>query len=325
MSMQAIQDFFSALQLNIFGKIVVILAAVAIVVGIYFLITAFVPLVPRKYKKTVKEYDAKGKKRATAASGLETSLQGLSKKMSKHIHMTAIERSEMNKALRLSDMTETPEEYKAYMLFSALVFFIMALFIFLLGFLIPVEGMFKTGTRVIAVMLVVVGIVMYFYNKRKINKRKQQAIIEIERELPRFVSYLSNAFATEESSVLSILEHYTSYEARFGAELKMTIVDAKSGGFDRAMAALDTRCNSDQLKMVTHGLSAANRGDDVVYYFNMLERDFSAFEVAALRKNIKTIPQQLRVPKLLMMISVFAALFYPIIMSVVESIKLFFT
>jgi len=315
----------TSIQLTWPGRICIILAVIAAIAGFYVLLTGFVPLVPKRYQKTVKSFKERGTSHSHVAGNIEASLQRVSKKLAKHIHINDIERSEMSKALRLSDITESPEEYKAYMYISAAIFFIMAILVFVIGALLPLEGIFKTGTRVVAVALVIAGLAMYWLNKRKINARKEQAIIEIERELPRFVSYLNHALQSEESSVLGILDRYIANEDRFGAELRMAIVDAKSSNFQRAMTAWEMRCASDQLKQVTHGLIAANNGDDVIYYFEMLERDFTNFEIAALRKNVKTVPQQLRLPKLLLLISVFAALFFPIIASIAESVKLFFT
>ena len=317
-------DWLKLYELSGMAKLLIVLAVFGFIIGIYVLMTGFVPLVPKKYRQNVKNFKGNGVKKAKAAGNVEASLQRFSKKLAQHIHMTDIEYSEMQKALRLSDMTETPQEYKAYMYIATGVFFAIALLVLILSFVVPLNDFYSSGTKVIAAAVAAAGVVMYILNKRKLNARKREAITEIERELPRFVSYLNNALQTEQSSVLAVLERYIANEDRFQAELKMTIVDAKSSNFNKAVAAWDARCNSDQLKMVTHGLISANDGNDVRYYFAMLERDFSAFEVAALRKSIKTIPQQMRVPKMLLMISVFAALFYPILYTVFSSVSLFF-
>ena len=317
-------DFMKLYELSPFAKLLIVLGVIGVIAGAYILLTGFIPLVPKRYRKNVKDFKETGISKTHASGNVEASLQRFSKQLATHIHMSAIERAEMQKALRLSDMTETPEEYKAYMYIATGVFLLLAFVVFMFGIILPLNDFYKTGTKVIAVAVSAAGLAMYFINKRKINARKRDAIIEIERELPRFVSYLNNALQTEQSSVLAILERYIANEDRFQAELKMTIVDAKSANFNKAMAAWDARCNSDQLKMVTHGLISANDGNDVRYYFAMLERDFSAFEVAALRKSVKSIPQQMRLPKMLLMISVFAALFYPILYTVLKSVALFF-
>ncbi len=110
----------------------------------------------------------------------------------------------------------------------------------------------------------------------------------------------------------------------FDEALSRTIVDAKTSNFTAAMTRWEQRTSSERLQRVVKGLINANEGDDVRIYFEMLERDFNAFEVTLLKRSLKTIPERMRLPKLLLYSAVAITLFFPILMQVIESFQMFF-
>jgi hypothetical protein len=79
------------------------------------------------------------------------------------------------------------------------------------------------------------------------------------------------------------------------------------------------------MKMVIHGLISAYHGDDVILYFAMLEKDFTAFEINRLKKSIKTIPQRMQIPKILIFTAIAMAMFTPLAMQIVDSFKSIFS
>lgn len=314
-------NFISSIELSTFGKIVVVVLAIAVLAGIYFLVTGIVSLASRKTRKTVKKYKAVGKeKKGSSMNAVDDGLQNLSKRFVPYIKMNSIARSEKEKALRISGMSYTPEEYMAYMLTVSGIFVII-------GIVFGVFGLITKMTMfvILAVGLIGLGIASYIFNNVKLSKNQKKALLDIEKELPRFVAYLNMNMAQNTETMLSLLERYTSENEMFDNELSMTIADAKTSSFDSAITRWDQRVNSDKLKQITHGLIAANNGDDVKMYFAMLERDMSAYWVSYLRSNIQTIPARMRVPKILMYAAVAIAMFYPLIMQIVESFRDVFT
>jgi hypothetical protein len=196
----------------------------------------------------------------------------------------------------------------------------------ILGGVVALAGALMSSSMFIVIGLggCGLGVFYYFYLNKVIKSDKENVVEGVDRELPRFVSFMNTALQNQNSSILAILERYTPQSERFTMELEQTIADAKTSNFSGAMARWDQRMNSDRLKRVIRGLVNANNGDDVRVYFAMLERDFNSYEMVLLKQNIKRIPERMRLPKMLMYSSVALALFFPIIMQVIESFSLFF-
>jgi hypothetical protein len=148
----------------------------------------------------------------------------------------------------------------------------------------------------------------------------KESLKEFESELPRYVAYLKQSFASK-TNVISIMEKYTCKNEYFMKEMTQTLADAKTSNFDSAMARLDQRINSDRLKMVARGLLSAYHGDDVKAYFAMLERDFTAFEINDLKRSVKSIPRKMQTAKILILVSIMITIFFPLGMEIFESFK----
>ncbi|MBQ8806230.1 MAG: hypothetical protein IJZ68_07060 [Bacteroidaceae bacterium] len=300
-------------------KVVIIFFALVFLVGVWILLSAFLPGASKRVKKNVKSFNKRGKTKL-ATTTYEGSLVELAQKLSKHIHLTDIERSEMLQALQVTGNPMTPEEYKALCYVSGGIFVGIGLIFLLIGLIFSVSlfNIFGVGGMCL-------GLFYFFWLKRALMNDRTKVVEGVDKELPRFVSFMNTALQKQNSSILSILERYTPRDETFTTELEQTIADAKTSNFAGAMARWDQRINSDRLKRVVRGLINANNGDDVRVYFAMLERDFNAFEMTMLKQNVKRIPEKMRLPKMLMYSAVALALFFPIIMQVVESFQLFFT
>lgn len=304
---------------NTFTKAVILLFAVIAFIGFWFFISSFLPRASRKARKTVKEFDSRSKAKGNGRT-FDSSLTTLAKKLAKYIHLNDIERSELLKALQITGNPMSPEEYRALCYIGGGIFVILGLLMAIVGF-----AMGSAIFKIVGIAGVGFGIIYHIHLRRAIKQEQQETIEGVDNELPRFVSFINNALQKQNSSILSIVERYIPRNERFASELGQTIADAKTSNFNGAVARWDQRMNSDRLKRVVRGLINANNGDDVRVYFAMLERDFNAYEMTILKKNVKSIPEKMRIPKMLMYSSVAVALFFPILMQVVESFKMFFT
>lgn len=295
-------------------NIVIFLLYVGVIIigliGIWFILSCTVVTPSKKSKKIVKAYLAKSKAETVKISSIDIFLDTFSKKFVKYIHLDSIKRSEMVKALYISKNPKTPEEYMAYIytVSGMVALFGLVLFLF---------------QKVIGGIVIAMAVGVYIIQNRRLTAQKKEAIENFEMELPRYTAYLKQAFKTNKN-VISVMEGYLSDNDLFVTEMNQAIADAKTSNFNGAMARLDQRVNSDRMKMVIHGLLSAFNGEEVEMYFAMLEKDFSSFEVNVLKKAIKTIPQKMQLPKILLFSSIFLTMFLPLAMQIVDSFRTIF-
>lgn len=280
------------------------------VMGCWFTVSYFVVTPSKKAKKAIKAYTAKEKDSGTKTSSIDIFLDTFSTRFVKYVHINEIKRSEMSKALYISNNPKTPEEYMAYVCTVSGIIMLFGLAVILFS-------------KLIGAGLIGLGAFTYIFNMRKLNAKKKEAIENIEMELPRYTAYLKQAFKSNKN-VISVMEGYISDNSIFVYEINQAIADAKTSNFNSAMARLDQRLNSDRMKMVIHGLISAFNGENVEMYFAMLEKDFTSFEVNVLKKAIKTIPQKMQAPKILLFTSIFLTLFLPLALEIVGSFKQIF-
>lgn len=300
-------------------KIALIVVAVLLIAAIAYTLTGIIPHAKRKTKKTLLTFNKRGEKVSKSDAAINGAFSTMSSKLAKFIHMKPVDRAATEKALAATGSSKTPEEYRAFCYLAGGMFVVLGLFILLLG-AISKQSLFY----VIGVGGVLLGLVYVFILRRRIFKEQKEIISSIDAELPRFVSFLNASFPNHQGSILSLLERYTAKDIVFDEALSRTIVDAKTSNFTAAMTRWEQRTSSERLQRVVKGLINANEGDDVRIYFEMLERDFNAFEVTLLKRSLKTIPERMRLPKLLLYSAVAITLFFPILMQVIESFQMFF-
>lgn len=300
-------------------KAVIILFALIIGFGIWVVASAFLPRSKRKARQTIEAFNKRGKEKSDGRQ-FEGGLSSAARKISKYIRLTELDHSEMSKALQITGSAYTPEEYMGLIYVSAAIFALIGVLMCLLGLISHINAFYFIG-----IAGVIFGIVYGIFLKKSLMKNKATIIEGVDNELPRFVAFVATALQKQNTSIISLLERYVPKNSQFAGELNQTIADAKTSNFTAAMARWDQRINSDRLKRVVRGLINANNGDDVRVYFAMLERDFTSYEIALLKQDVKKIPAKMRLPKMLMYSSVVLSLFFPILMQVLESFQEFFT
>lgn len=275
------------------------------ITGSWILLSSFIVLPSPKHNKTIKLYQSGNSEEKFTSNPIDTFLETYSKKFAKYIKLNPIKRSEMSKQLYMANNPKTPEEYTAYMIVVAASILIVGLILMILN-------------KFIGIVVCALAIISYIYFARQLKTNMQTSLKEFESELPRYVAYLKQSFASK-TNVINIMEKYVCKNDYFMKEMTQTLADAKTSNFDSAMARLDQRINSERLKMVIRGLTSAYHGDDVKSYFAMLERDFTAFEINDLKRSVKSIPRKMQTAKILILASIMITLFFPLVMQIIES------
>ena len=201
---------------------------------------------------------------------LEAVIFKLSAKLSQFIHMDEYKRRKLEATLKSAGIKLTPETYIARAWVKA---GLTALLI------IPSLPIFP----ILSPVILLLAITMFFRERRSADELVKQKREEIESELPRFVSTVSQELKASRD-VLSILK---SYQKNAGPglkqELEITIADMKSGNEETALTRLESRIGSTMLSDVVRGLISVKRGDNGVVYFELLSHDFKLLELQRLK------------------------------------------
>lgn len=284
-------------------KIIIIAIWLLVVIGAFYVVSGVFVTGSRKSNATVRKYFKK-KKTGSNNTVIDNMLNTAAKHMSKYVVIDDIKRSEYRKLLFLSGDVRTPEEYLAYQ-------YIFCGAVALVGLLFAIFN--KIG-----LLLVIFAVLIYIHNIRNLKKTEQEVRHEIEKELPKFVAYVKEVINTNPDA-LSVLTQYRSSNEVFERELKYTIADIRSSNFISGISRFERRIGSQQLKQVISGLISIYNGTYDKFYFTMLENDFSAEEINALKAELKKLPNKMQLPKILLVMSVMITVMTPLILTIIDT------
>ena len=181
-----------------------------------------------------------------------------------------LQKSRMQNVLNAAGLKMTPETYMAYAYLKAGSIFLLIL---------PALHVFP----LLAIMLVLLGVMVYYKETRKAEELVREKREQIEGELYRFVSTITQELKNSRD-VLSMLEHYKENAGEmFQKELDIVCADMRSSSYEAALTRFEARLNSPQLSDVVRGLIGVLRGDDGEVYFQMLTHDFKQAELQRLK------------------------------------------
>lgn len=235
--------------------------------GIYMIFKDLMGLPSGRSIKAVQVIDKRERKKT---KNMDIIINDWAIRLSKLVHLTDYGRRKLIATLISANIKLSPEAFVARAWVKAclmLLLIIPALLIFPMVF--PV--------------IVFLAVAVYFKEIRSADDMMQKRREEMEFELPRFVSTLSQELKASRN-VLSILESYKQNAGdSFKRELEITVADMKSGTYESALTRLETRLNSPPLSETIRGLIGVLRGDDGVVYFQMLAHDLKQLELQRLK------------------------------------------
>lgn len=210
-------------------------------------------------------------------------LDSFATKVALHLPMGIVKQSELQKLLAAANIQESPKEHMAQVYIRAgavLLLLIPALFIHPVLCLLPV------------------GLCWFICNHAKENLKKvgDRRKNEIEKELPRFVSYLANTLKTQRNVISCFDAYKVNYDSALTKELSVTVADMRTGNAELALQRLELRINSPYMSQLVRGLLSAMRGNDMYTYFDNLS--FELTNVWEQRLRAQALRQEPRIARM---------------------------
>lgn len=289
-------------------KILLLIVFVLLSIGLFELLSGLFRLPTLRTSRAMMDTAREDKKLSKTVDALY--MDG-AVRLSGSIKINDYKRSRMNNVLRASGLGMTPEVYMAYAYLKAGSLFILV---------IPALRIFP----LIAILLVPLGVMVYYRETRKAEEMLREKREQIEGELYRFTSTITQELKNSRD-VLSMLEHYKeNAREMFRRELDIVCADMRSGSYEAALTRFEARLNSPQLSDVVRGLIGVMRGDDGAVYFQMLTHDFKQAELQRLKAKAAKIPPKIRVFSFAMLVCFLATYFAIIGYEIIRSMGTLF-
>lgn len=284
------------------------LFGVAVAAGLFF-ITADLLKLPRLAAE--KALLSAGKREHKQMRSLDTLCLGWAIKLSRLIRMDAYKHHRLVRLLAAAGVDMTPEVYTAYTLVKpALLLLAIIPSLLILPLLAPV--------------MIVLAILVYYKESRKLQEQVAARRDKIESELPRFVATVEQELGASRD-VLTILENYKRHAGPdFASELDIVTADMRSSSYEAALTRFEGRVGSPMLSDIVRGLIGVLRGDDGRIYFQMLSHDLKQLELQRLKAQAAKIPPKIRVFSFIMLACFMLMYIVVILMQILTSLGTLF-
>lgn len=248
-------------------NIALLSAGMSLAVGLYILLANILKLPRIAVTKAVLNATRQDEKQTKI---LEVLVFDLSSKLANYIRLEEYKKRKLSSTLRSAGIKLSPETFiaRAWVKTGLIA-----------TLLIPVMPIIP----VLAPVIILLAITVFFRELRLADEILRQKREEIEYELPRFVSTISQALKASRDVTAILMSYQKSAGDSFRQELEITIADMKSGNEETALTRLEARIGSSMLSDVVRGLISVKRGDNGAMYFEMLNHDFKQVELQKLK------------------------------------------
>ena len=247
--------------------VILSVSGVFLAAGLYIILAETLKLPRLAVTKAVLSVSRQDKKQTKT---LEVIVFDLSSKLSKHIRLDDYKKRKLISTLKSAGIKLTPETYiaRAWVKTGMIA-----------TLLIPIMPILP----ILAPVIILLAIAVLFKELRLADKILRQKRDEIEYELPRFVSTVSQSLKASRDVTAILKSYQKSAGESFKQELEITIADMQSGNEETALTRLESRIGSTMLSDVVRGLISVKRGDNGAIYFEMLNHDFKQIELQKLK------------------------------------------
>lgn len=236
-----------------------------LIVAFFLIVMAFYCLLATLFKlPTFRASSTMFKKPKKKKQGTLSSIaNSFSKVVAKYIPVGMLKKAELEKTLRSADIKLTPQEYIANAVVKSVVFFIAASICLFIN-------------KVLAIISLVFAGYTFYRAYAEAGKQSNKRKLEIEKELPRFVSYMSNSLKSNRN-IIDIIDVYkANYYSVLTEELAKTVADMRTGNEEKALQRFEVRINSPLLSELVRGMLSSIRGNDMTIYFENLNYKLSS-------------------------------------------------
>lgn len=247
--------------------VILSVSGVFLAAGLYIILAETLKLPRLAVTKAVLSVSKQDKKQTKT---LEVIVFDLSSKLSKHIRLDNYKKRKLISTLKSAGIKLTPETYiaRAWVKTGMIA-----------TLLIPIMPILP----ILAPVIILLAIAVLFKELRLADEILRQKREEIEYELPRFVSTVSQSLKASRDVTAILKSYQKSAGESFKQELEITIADMQSGNEETALTRLESRIGSTMLSDVVRGLISVKRGDNGAMYFEMLNHDFKQIELQKLK------------------------------------------
>jgi len=266
-------------------KIILFAFFITFSLGLYSIFLDLLYMPTLKAKRAIVAIDKREKKKSQS---LDVVVSSIAVKVAKFIKISDYKQRKLRATLKSAGVKLSPEAYIARAWVKSgltLLVIVPAFFIF----------------PIVSPVVLFLSVAVYFKEIRSADEAVRKMKEDIEYELPRFVSTLSQELKASRN-VLAILESYKQNAGQsFKSELEITVADMRSGSYESALTRLESRLGSSSFSEVSRGLIGVLRGDDGVVYFQMLAHDLKQLELQRLKKIAMKQPGKVRKYSFLML------------------------
>ena len=252
----------------------VLLLAIVTFIFVYVFLTLVLKIPSDKSRKAL----LKIRKSSATKSLTQGLLEPAIKKISKFIKISEFKKNKLAIGLKKIGVNISPEEYMSQAIIKSLLIAILALIFILINIPIPAIG------------CVLLAIMTYFNEIRKIDIKLKETSDRILKELPRFIRTFSNSL-NGTNDIIKIFETYRKVAGKaFQYDLDVLITDLKIGNHEEALKKFDERLNIPQLSTLISGVIGTSKGIDQNTFFVFMEENMKALARENLRRELQKRP-----------------------------------
>ena len=257
-------------------EMLISLLAIVTFIFLYDFLTIILNIPSNKSKRALEKIKIGSNKNQKKAG--QSLLNPVVKRLSKIIKITEYKKNKLSVGLKKIGINISPEEYMAQAIVKSLLIAMCSIIFILIKFPIPSIG------------CVLLSIMTYFNEVRKIDIELKKTSDQVLKELPRFIRTFSHSLKGTDD-IIKIFETYRKVAGKaFQYDLDVLITDLKIGNHEEALRKFDERLNISQLSTFISGVIGTSKGIDQNTFFVFMEENMKALARENLRRELQKRP-----------------------------------
>ena len=164
---------------------------------------------------------------------------------------------------------------------------------------------------------------LYYKRFNDLDARLKAVRVDIEDELPRFVSVINYSMSTDRDLTRTIGRYLKICKPSFRYDLELLYLELKGGNAEDALKRFDSRIDIPQLSTFVSGLIDAGRGVDQKTFFYLMEENMKQLFISNKRKELSRRPAKIKKAIIATGMCLFVLYLVPIGMQLARGFALF--